>query len=92
MGKLKELELRFIGLALVAVFLSCSAHAQSDEGIPLRETMLSAYPYAFYTPETELAFGAGGIVTLYTGRDLILNPSKIGLSAYYTTNKQYQVT
>ena len=55
-----------------------------------RRTRISAYPYAFYTPETELAFGAGGIATFYTAEDALLRPSKISLSGYYSTKGQYK--
>ena len=55
-----------------------------------RERNLSAYPYAYYTPETELAFGAGGIVTYYTSQSEVdLRPSKTSLSGYYSTRGQY---
>lgn len=50
---------------------------------------LLAYPFAFYSPETELAFGAGGMVYFKMAQKQKLNLSKITLSAYYTTNKQY---
>ena len=48
-----------------------------------------AYPYAFYTPETELAFGAGSLVYFRTKPVLTLKPSKILFAGYYTTNNQY---
>ena len=60
------------------------------ELLATRHTTISAYPYAYYTPETELAFGAGGIVTFYTSEERILRPSKSTVSAYYTTKKQYK--
>jgi outer membrane protein assembly factor BamA len=61
--------------------------------LTLRSTQISAYPYAYYTPETELAFGVGGIVTFYTSKeDAILRPSKVTLSGYYTTKTQYKFT
>ncbi len=61
--------------------------------LSIRSTQISAYPYAYYTPETELAFGAGGIVTFYTSKeDAILRPSKVTLSGYYTTKTQYKFT
>ncbi len=55
-------------------------------------TSINAYPYLFYTPETELAFGAGGIMTFYTAEERILRPSKIALSGYYSTNAQYYMS
>ena len=51
-----------------------------------------AYPYAFYTPETNLAFGAAGILYFRTEPDRQLNPSQVLLSGYYTVNDQYDVT
>jgi outer membrane protein assembly factor BamA len=52
----------------------------------------SGYPYVYYTPETELAFGVGGIVTFYTAKDSVLRPSKILLSGYYATTGQYKIS
>ena len=55
-----------------------------------RHTVISAFPYAYYTPETELAFGAGGIMTFYTSEEKVLRPSKVTLSGYYSTKGQYK--
>ncbi len=55
-----------------------------------RHTRIRIFPYAFYTPETSLAFGLGGIVTFYTSESVALRPSKLSLSAYYSTNRQYE--
>ena len=52
----------------------------------------NGYPYAFYTPETKFAFGAGGIFIFFTGEEEVLNPSKIGFGGYYSTNKQYKIS
>lgn len=57
-----------------------------------RKLELDAYPYAYYTPETELAIGAGGIMVFYTADDTIISPSKIVLGGYYSTKKQYKIT
>ncbi len=56
------------------------------------QTRIKGYPYIYYTPETALAIGAGGIATFYTSRELILRPSKISLSGYYSTRKQYKIS
>ena len=46
-----------------------------------RSLKIAAYSFAFYSPETELAFGAGGIATFYSsGHDPDLRPSKVSLS------------
>lgn len=64
-----------------------------DSVIEARRTSFSGYPYVYYTPETEAAIGAGGIITFYTSRtDSILRPSKVTLSAYYSTRKQYKIS
>jgi outer membrane protein assembly factor BamA len=52
---------------------------------------LNAYPYAFYTPETQLAIGAGGILTFYTKKESKLNPSKVTFSGFYSTVKTYEL-
>ncbi|VAX16879.1 hypothetical protein MNBD_IGNAVI01-1561 [hydrothermal vent metagenome] len=50
-----------------------------------------AYPFAFYTPEVNLAFGAGGITYFRTSHRKGTRPSKVTLSAYYSINHQYLV-
>ncbi|MCF6269428.1 MAG: outer membrane protein assembly factor [Melioribacteraceae bacterium] len=47
------------------------------------------YPMIFYTPETHFAFGAGGMLYSRLGIEKDLQPSKVQLSSYYTTNNQY---
>jgi len=87
-------------LMAVALILRAGSLAAQDEDKVIesivlegRERHLSAYPYAYYTPETELAFGAGGILTFYTSQiDPDLRPSKISLSGYYSTRGQYKIT
>jgi len=56
----------------------------------VRKVVFSGYPYAFYSPETQAAIGAGGIFLFYTKRNENLRPSKVGFGAHYTTNKQYK--
>lgn len=57
-----------------------------------KRTSFSAYPYVFYTPESQFAGGAGGIYIFYTGQEENLKPSKIGFGGYYSTNKQYKLS
>ena len=57
-----------------------------------KRSVFKVYPYAFYTPESKLAFGAGGIYTFYTGNGDELKPSKIGFGGYYSTNNQYKIS
>ncbi|MGB2960345.1 MAG: BamA/TamA family outer membrane protein [Bacteroidota bacterium] len=64
---------------------------QADSTVS-RGLSLNAYPYAYYTPETQFAVGAGGIMIFYTSDHIETLPSKITLGGYYTTNKQYKIT
>ena len=81
----------FLGLLVVACagYLRAQDHADTAGVGGLN---WFAYPYVFYTPETNLAFGAAGIVYFRTEQDRFLNPSQILLSSYYTINNQYDVT
>ena len=82
------------------VFISLNAqNNQSLDSLVVQKDSLSkkkytfnGYPYVFYTPETELAVGAGGIVVFYTDSDSIVKPSKIGFGGYYSTLKQYKIS
>lgn len=56
-----------------------------------RDVNINVFPYAFYNPEVEFAFGAGGVITFRTSDEKRLRPSKISLSGYYSTSKQYQI-
>ena len=47
------------------------------------------FPFAFYTPETDYAFGAGGNVNFRV--DSLSDPTSITGSGYYTVNKQYNL-
>jgi len=64
--------------------------ARSKKDSSKRSTF-NAYPYAYYTPETSVAFGAGGIFVFYTSKDENLKPSKIGFGGMYTLSKQYRI-
>ena len=57
-----------------------------------KRSSFNGYPYVFYTPESKLAFGAGGIYIFYGGKEKDLRPSKIGFGGYYSTNKQYKLS
>jgi outer membrane protein assembly factor BamA len=64
----------------------------TEDSTLTRKLSFNGYPYAFYTPETQFAVGAGGILIFYTSQDRVMLPSKVTLGAYYTTNKQYKIT
>jgi len=67
-----------------------SIAVRSKDTTNLKKVDFSGYPYAFYSPETQAALGAGGIFLFYTQEDKKVRPSKIGFAAHYTTNKQYK--
>lgn len=75
-----------------------STKTKSDSSVTKTDSLgkkvmsLDAYPYAYYTPETELAFGAGGILIFFSSDSSITKPSKIVLGGYYTTNSQYYLS
>src|SRR5210317_2222905 len=55
----------------------------------LSKNSFKAYPYLYYTPETEFAFGAGGIFIFYTSKEHEVSPSKFGFGGYWATTGQY---
>jgi outer membrane protein assembly factor BamA len=85
-------------------FLFCGLTTAQDEGEIIeslvdesdstvdRSLSFNGYPYAYYTPETELAFGGGGILIFYTSDHIDMLPSKVGLSGWYSTNGQYSIS
>jgi len=56
------------------------------------KTSLDVYPYIYYTPETRFAFGAGGVITFYTEKDTLLNPSSLSFSGFYSTVKSSELS
>jgi len=78
-------------LLIVGVFTPSFAQ-EAPDSVDAYKSTLSAYPFVFYTPETEFAFGGGGIFAFYTARDSILNPSNITASGYYSTNGSYSLS
>ncbi len=84
-----------VAVALAGCLAFAAAGAQEPDTAatqPRRRVRVFGYPYAFYSPETDFAFGVGGIVSFHAGRDTALRPSKVLLSAYYTANRQYKMT
>lgn len=58
----------------------------------VNEFKVIGYPYAFYSPETQLAFGLGGMLYFRTALQPAQRPSKITIGGYYTTNNQYLIS
>lgn len=66
--------------------------SNSDTATTKKKASFNGYPYAFYTPESQFAVGAGGIFIFYGGKEKDLRPSKIGFGGYYSSNKQYKIS
>ena len=83
----------FYYLIILLFFFIAEINAQSEEDTTVTNGItFFGYPYLFYTPETNLAFGAGGIMYFRTAREQELNLSSVLLSGYYTINNQYSLT
>ncbi len=78
----------YILLAVLFTISQLFAQTNADTS-KVKKIEYAFYPMAFYTPETEFAVGAGGMIYTRLGSKIGLKPSKVQLSAYYTTNHQY---
>ena len=80
-------------LMMIVMSIYSPAYGQEDaDSTDQFKASINAYPYAYYTPETQLAFGAGGVLTYFTQKDHELNPSKLILSGFYSTIKTYEIS
>jgi hypothetical protein len=88
--------LLLLGFLLVAGTLSAQEKAdttaQKADSTEQKNIDWFAYPYVFYSPETDFAVGGGGIVYFYLSRDSLTKPSSITPSFYYSINKQFDFT
>ncbi len=86
----------FFKLVLLLICINVNLFAQDSTSIvdTKQPEMFNwfAYPFAFYTPETNFAFGAGGIAYFRTSRIKNTRPSKVTASAYYSINNQYLIS
>jgi len=88
----KQLKTPFYLIIFLMLFLT-ELNAQSDSDTTGTSGItFFGYPYLFYTPETNLAFGAGGMMYFRTSDKTDLNLSSVLLSGYYTINNQYNLT
>ena len=78
-------------LLLILSMCSCLFAQEETVSDSVFKTSINAYPYIFYSPETQLAFGAGGVMAFYTAKDTVLKPSNITLSGFYSTIKTYEL-
>jgi len=81
-------------IILIGLLLSISQLVAQDnsDSSKVKKIEYAYYPFAFYTPETQFAFGVGGLAYSRLGFEQELQPSKLQASAYYTTNSQYSVS
>lgn len=87
---------------LLLIFISTCTTLYSNDGLLLdsitkedsivsdttKRRSITAFPIAFFLPETSLGFGALGIVTFNIGKEKSWRPSQVGLSGAYTLKKQ----
>lgn len=73
----------------IGVTLSEDKASEKIDSLKSKNIGLIAYPFAFYSPEKQLAIGAGGMIYFRLGVLKKIRLSKIISSAYYTTNDQY---
>ena len=84
---------RYLLIMLCLLFLFGMLPAQENPDSTTRKDFdWFAYPYVFYSPETNLAFGGGGIVYFYLSQDSLTKPSSITPSFYYSINNQFDFT
>jgi outer membrane protein assembly factor BamA len=69
-----------------------SSVTHKPDTVAVRGVDWLAYPYIFFSPETSLAFGGGGIVYFKLYDDPKARSSSITPSFYYTINGQYDIT
>ncbi len=75
----------------IMLFLSSLQNtiAQESDSSDAKGVSWFPIPFAFYTPETKLAFGAMVILSFKLSEPVNSRPSSITASVYYTLNKQY---
>jgi len=80
----------------LSFFFSDALKAQEDDNKPdtvgVGGTDWFAYPFVFYSPETNWAFGAGGILYFKLSDRFKSKPSSITASGFYTVNNQFDIT
>ena len=84
-----------IKLSTILLILFCTnllAQSEDSDTAKADNFIWFAYPFAFYSPETSLAFGAGGIISFKLSEKFSSKPSSITASGYYSINNQYDLT
>ncbi len=79
----------FIILIISIVMLPIYLSAQEKDSVETDDLNWFAAPIIFYSPESNLALGALGILSFRFSDSLNSKPSKIEVYGYYTLNTQY---
>lgn len=81
-----------LGLFLSGLSLQAQESTKSEADtleLDKRKPLLFGFPAAYYTPETEWGFGAGGVFNFYLNQEDTISPSsQIQLAASYTLRDQ----
>lgn len=81
-----------LAFTLLVQTLACGGSALAQEGAdaqPAKRSSFVALPYAFYSPETKFAFGAGSIYSWRSRNSLSgSRPSSMKIAATFTQKKQ----
>jgi hypothetical protein len=79
-------------LLLIIITVELFPQDADKDSVNVSSISWFAYPFAFYSPETSLAFGAGGIISFKLSDKFSSKPSSITASGYYSINNQYDIT
>ncbi len=79
----------FIIIIILFLTLPLKLSAQEKDSTENNSLNLYAYPIAFYSPESNLALGALGILSFHLSEKPNSKPSKIEVYGYYTLNTQF---
>ena len=87
-----------INCALLILFLlilstkSIKSQQEEPDTVGIGGFNWFAYPFVFFSPETNWAFGAGGVISFKLSDKFKSRPSSVTASGYYTVNNQYDIT
>ena len=81
--------MNFTYFIILILILPLELIAQEKDSTEKNNLNLYAYPIAFYTPESNLALGALGILSFHLSEEPNSKPSKIEVYGYYTLNTQF---
>jgi outer membrane protein assembly factor BamA len=83
------ISLKILFPILFTLFISTINLIAQEKDSSSISTEFFIYPFVFYSPETRVGLGAGGIFYFKDTTKQFSKTSKVVYSAYYTTNNQY---